>query len=666
MSVRTLIAIACMATLGALAPNAFANETVLVCDVYGNHVAPLPSGVLGIGATSICPGNDQGSPPGGGMEIYTVSGRTVHQGADVAYRVDAPAGMVISGVYIPHMWSYGIDDGSGWAGDFFWAGGSGGASVFDEETGWSSAYQGAPAFTWPASGTPYFGWQVACFQTTCTNGGTEWLSVELLELNMAETTGPSISATGGLWATGNNWIRGSWPLTYSADSPSGVCSLNASLNGIGIPGSSSAPNPSVFHQCAAPTVQQTINTAQYGNGALPLRLGASDAAGLSASTGSTVYADNQPVSLSLSGPVDAPVTDGTQYITATATAGPSGVNGIECSLDGSPYQSYPGSQTQLAVQGVGVHRASCFARNNAVASNGVRATSPVQTWTLSIREPSVASVAFSRVVNALRCAKKQIRVRIPAHWTTVKYHGRKVRVRVPAQTRTVTVVHCHPRIVRRRVIIHGRVHIVKVVLLPKTINGTSKRVRHGAATSVNGWVGTVDGNALAGVPVRVMTAPDDGSPRFTQAALVTSAADGSWTAQLPAGPSRLVQAVYDGAATVEPAASAPANVTVPASLAMRVRPRTTHWGSTITIRGQVRGGYVPAAGELVILHVGWNGGSTEIGHLYTDRSGRFHTRYTFLRGNGEVTYRLWATSARETDYPYVPSRSRRISVTVRQ
>jgi len=590
----------------------------------------------------------------------------VHQGADVKWQVNAPPGMVISGVYIPHMWSYGIDDGSGWAGDFFWAGGSGGASVFDQETGWSSAYRGAPAFTWPVSGTPYFGWQVACFQTTCTNGGTAWLSVELLELNMAETTGPTISATGGLWGTGNSWIRGSWPLAYSADSPSGVCSLNALLNGITIPGSSSAPNPSVFHQCAAPAVQQTINTAQYGNGALPLRLGASDAAGLANSAGSTVNVDNAPVNLSLSGPVDAPVTDGTQYITATASAGPSGVDGIECSLDGSPYQSYSGSRTQLAVQGVGVHQASCFARNNAVTPNGARATSPVQNWTLIIREPSVATVAFSRVVNALRCAKKQIRVRIPAHWTTVKYHGRKVRVRVPAQTRTVTVTHCHPRIVRRRVIIHGRVHIVKVVLLPKTVNGTSKRVRHGAATSVSGWVGTVNGNALAGVPVRVMTAPDDGSPRFTQAALVTSAADGSWTARLPAGPSRLVQVVYDGAATVEPAVSAPANVIVPAALGMRVRPRTTHWGSTITIRGQVRGGYVPAAGELVILHVGWGGGSTEIGHLYTDRSGRFRTRYTFLRGNGTVTYRLWATSARETDYPYLPSRSRRISVTVRQ
>jgi hypothetical protein len=117
---------------------------------------------------------------------------------------------------------------------------------------------------------------------------------------------------------------------------------------------------------------------------------------------------------------------------------------------------------------------------------------------------------------------------------------------------------------------------------------------------------------------------------------------------------------------MEPAVSAPAKVIVPASLTLRVRPRRTHWGSTIRISGQVRGGYIPAVGELVILHVGWGGGSTEIGHLYTDRKGRFHTRYTFLRGNGTLTYRLWASSARETDYPYVPSRSRKVPITVRQ
>src|ERR1700748_3372282 len=102
----------------AFAPAASANETVLVCDVYGDHVAPLPAGVYGIGAGINCPGNPAALPPSGGMEIYTVQNRTVKQGSDVAFRVDAPPGMTIAGVYIPHMWSSGIDDGSGWAGAF--------------------------------------------------------------------------------------------------------------------------------------------------------------------------------------------------------------------------------------------------------------------------------------------------------------------------------------------------------------------------------------------------------------------------------------------------------------------------------------------------------------------------------------------------------------------
>ena len=29
------------------------------------------------------------------------------------------------------------------------------------------------------------------------------------------------------------------------------------------------------------------------------------------------------------------------------------------------------------------------------------------------------------MVDKLRCSKKHVRVRIPAHWTTVKYHGHK-------------------------------------------------------------------------------------------------------------------------------------------------------------------------------------------------------------------------------------------------
>ncbi len=635
----------------------------MVCDVYGDDVAPLPIGVYGVGASINCPGNGQSYPPGG-MGIWTVANRAVEQGSAVHWNVTAPWGMTIDSVYIPHMWSYGIDDGAGWGGGFYWAGGSGGVQTFDQETGWSSRYAGSPHFIWPTGGTPYFGWQVICAASPCRNGGDEWLSVELLELNMRETVGPYLTAPDGLWES-SGWIRGDWTLHYYGDSPSGLCSLQATLSDRPIPGSSSGADPALWHQCAAPAVSQTVNTAQYGQGALPLTISATDAAGASVSYTRTVHVDNQPPTLSFSGPADAPSTAGTQYITASAAAGPSGVDGIACSLDGAPYQFRAGTSTRIAVQGTGVHRASCYAENNAIDARGASGMSPIETWTLSIRQPSLSTVAFARVVNALRCAKKRERLRIPAHWVTVHDHGRSLRIELPAQTRTITVVHCHPRIVRRRVRVHGRWETERVVLLPHTVRELTKRVPYGAATTISGWLGTAEGNALAGQRVRILTAPDNGHRRFTQAAVAITASDGSWTAGLPAGPSRLVEAVYDGAPTVEPSQSQPAHIVVPSSLSMVIRPQSTHWGGRITISGRLRGGYIPPAGELVMLRIGWPGGSTEIGHLYTRRNGRFGSTYTFLRGNGTETYELWAETATESDYPYATSRSEKVAVTVK-
>jgi hypothetical protein len=205
---------------------------------------------------------------------------------------------------------------------------------------------------------------------------------------------------------------------------------------------------------------------------------------------------------------------------------------------------------------------------------------------------------------------------------------------------------------------------VKSVVLPHEVLLRTRRIRQGASTRVIGWLGTVDGNALGGQAVRVLTAPDNGTRRFSQVAVATTAANGTWTARIPPGPSRLIAAAYDGGPTVEPALSSTARVIVPASVSLRIRPTTTHWGGRIRIAGRLGGGYIPPGGELVVLWIGWHGGFTEIGHLYTRPSGRFGSRYTFLRGNGTETYRIWATTARESDYPFAPGRSRSRSVTV--
>ena len=98
---------------------------------------------------------------------------------------------------------------------------------------------------------------------------------------------------------------------------------------------------------------------------------------------------------------------------------------------------------------------------------------------------------------------------------------------------------------------------------------------------VSGWLGTAKGNALGGQEVRILTAPDNGSGKFTQAAVVRTAPDGVWNAKLPAGPSRLVVAAFGGGRTVEPSLSQAGHLAVTASVDLHVHPRVTHWGDTI-------------------------------------------------------------------------------------
>ena len=82
------VVVCVLAGCGAMPAIASADETVLVCDVYGNHVAPRPSGVPGIATSARCPGN--AAPPKytrlhppGGLAIWTLGNRTVPRGRGV-------------------------------------------------------------------------------------------------------------------------------------------------------------------------------------------------------------------------------------------------------------------------------------------------------------------------------------------------------------------------------------------------------------------------------------------------------------------------------------------------------------------------------------------------------------------------------------------------------
>jgi hypothetical protein len=598
--------------------------------------------VFGLNTLEYCPPGTN-IPPG--MSIMT-GGNTVKAGTRANWQATAPAGLMITGASIAtnQMYSIHVNDGTGWGGGFYWAGG--GIGTHNGETSYSVG----------GLNSGYFGFQIICGWSKCP-GSTNpaQLTIESIDLSATETQGPSLVAPDGLWQA-SGWVRGSWPLYFYGDSPSGLCSLSAWLNSRAIPGTSSPVDQNVWHQCSAPPVDQTIQTGSYGQGAVPLTISATDAAGVPGSVTKTVYIDTSTPTIAISGPQDAPTTAGVQYLTATASAGPSGVAGINCSLDGAPAQWHAGSSDTVAVQGLGSHTLTCSSADNARDAAGNAGWSAPATWTMTIRQPTVTDVSFDHIANALHCARTRERIHVPAQYVWARAHGQHVRVRIPAQTWTVTRVRCHPSYVRHRVRVHGRWQLLRTPVLPRVVRATTRRVGFGRSSVIHGWVGTSEGNALGGQIVRILAAPDNGSGAFTQEALATTATNGTWSARLPAGPSRIIRAVYEGGPTVEPSWGQ-ARVVVPASIELRIRPRHAHWAGRITITGRLRGGYLPPGGETVILLVRFGGQDHDFAHVAASGNGRFRYVYTFLPGNGDASYPFMAESIGESGYPYTPGRS---------
>ncbi|HEY2596748.1 MAG TPA: hypothetical protein VGK33_22870, partial [Chloroflexota bacterium] len=479
---------------------------------------------------------------------------------------------------------------------------------------------------------------------------------------------------------------GAWPATVDASDPSGVCTLVTYVNSQPVASwSDPTPDPSSWTQCHGSQLPALIDTTKYANGPLSLTYSANNAAAVSsfASRGpgnNPVLVDNSPVGVSLSGPTDAPVTSGIQYVTATATAGPSGVAGIACSADGAPYAWHVGANARIPFAGLGSHHVSCYAENNSIDSSGARAVSMTQTWSLSIREPTVSVISFSHLADPLRCRRIRERVKVPPHWVTVRRHHHAVRVLRRAHSKTVRVVRCRPRTERKRITTwvtvkrHGRrvrvrrTKIVRVVVLPHVVARTTRRVRHGRGTTVSGWLGTPTGAPVAGQRVVILIAPDNGLGQFRQAEVVSTAADGIWVARLRPGPSRLVEAVYQGTGTTEPAVSGQVRVVVPAKLRLvRVSPRRVAWGHSVRIAGRLLGGYLPPEGALVRLRIGSGLSYTTYGVAeHVTGNGRFTTTYTFGAGDPSVYRTFWfqIASLPMGDYPYTPAASGRIQVVV--
>ena len=509
----------------------------------------------------------------------------------------------------------------------------------------------------------------------------------------------------------------------------------------------------------------------------------------------TLNVDNDPVSVSLSTPNDPNPTVWVNHavtVDATPSTGPSGLGGMNCSVDSGAAQSYPAGG--LIVNGDGVRTVSCTAWNNAVDPQGnhnsgtssvtvhideappsmslepvnpndptgvvvdtsdsesgvaggsiemapagtgswtalpttftgtqlvahfddaglrgaytfsVRScdnvgncASTARTVTLPVRTQAVSEVSLEQLP-ATRCASRRPQARCccttgakaapagergstgRASGLGLASDGRLLRLRAslsrrdplreapsptaPLGSGALSLSHPEQRASIAKTTMRRQEKPQKSCGSSAGRLATSASVPFGRPVRLHGLLMSSAGLPIAGQPVAILTAPDNGSNAFTQAAAVTTGPDGSWTATLAPGPSRIIEASYAGSPTILPATGS-ATVITPAKIVLtRVTPDRTPWGRTVTISGRVLGGYIPASSKLLRLDLGIVGipGLSKIqGIPNVAPDGTFTTTYKFARYQGVVRFWLQVSSLAEADFPWAPAHSRRVIVTV--
>lgn len=175
------------------------------------------------------------------------------------------------------------------------------------------------------------------------------------------------------------------------------------------------------------------------------------------------------------------------------------------------------------------------------------------------------------------------------------------------------------------------------------------------------------GHPIGGAAIGVSIVRGEGRGATTSGPART-AADGTFAVPIGAGPSRRVTLTYRAFADdAAPSATAVARVEVKPTIALAISPTHVRNGQSITYRGQVFGGYIPAAG--LPLDVEYRDGRRwRIFDTTRARAkdGRFSYRYTFRRTTVPIVYvfRVVIPASGASGYPYTPNASRARSVRV--
>jgi hypothetical protein len=299
------------------------------------------------------------------------------------------------------------------------------------------------------------------------------------------------------------------------------------------------------------------------------------------------------------------------------------------------------------------------------SGNCASATEPIS---FPLRIVPNFEMSLTKIVDPTRRYVVYKQVLVGWHWATIRRHGRSVRVKRGGHRTTIKVVEivqeCAPTPAR---IWQLRSRFKRTCITPHPQLTTSLSIPYGHVVTIHGLLSTPQGAPLSGESIGIFAAVDDYMDAFREVTTATTAPDGTWTATLPPGPSRIIRAVLNGTATVLPAGGQVTAI-VPASIKLlKVWPQHVAWGGTVHLVGQLFGGYLPKGGALVRLRIGYGSTFDTYGvEEHVGGDGRFSTVASFGPGDPSVfrTYWFQIASLPMGNYPFAPAASQRVPVTV--
>jgi hypothetical protein len=188
--------------------------------------------------------------------------------------------------------------------------------------------------------------------------------------------------------------------------------------------------------------------------------------------------------------------------------------------------------------------------------------------------------------------------------------------------------------------------------------------RWGRSQTIVGRLTSATGVPISGAAVEVAATPSAQGARASDLGTVHTASDGSFSVRVPPHSSseRIVVAYRAHTGDLVPAAASTLVLRVPASLTLRVAPRTSHVGGTIVFSGVLHGGHIPSSGKQIVLQARAPGtGWRTFQVLSSGRSGHYRARYRFHLP-GPITYRFRALSRQEADFPFASGSSNVVAV----